>query len=569
MKKHLFLSFLLLCMSGIVMQATAQNRKDSLRNVIAHAEGQEKLDAYMRLTNIYYAEARDKLKRDTLFALYNEMDAEAERQGNDARRAIIHANRLQALNTASEYDEIIKLSPGYMAFAEKKQFWNVYYNLYNPLIAAYRGLGDNDKAMEIAKEMYEHAKARQNNSGMGLAFNNMAQIYSFQRRFTEQEECLRECIALIKDSTALLNVLSTTYIRLGKCLIAQKRYDEAVRIADEAEETIRRYEEFSRSPQPNAWLNQYMVYLDAYRQSGQVDKAEVYVHKIDSLSNGTIPLFEERAAIFSARKQYDKALEMADKAIEAANKEDKLQHWGMKMMILIARGDVEEAQQLFRDIVAGMDALSNEKMNAQLDEIRTQYEVDKINAEKERIRSYLLFALCGCLLLSLLLGIYIYYNRLIRNKNKGLYRQIKQQDLLAEDLVRERHANRQLRLLLKPEDAKWDDTSGDKYFEKLTELMNEQRLFTNPDIRRQDIAGQIGMSDRNLHDCIKKNTGMNFTEYLNTWRLSYSRELLSEEGQKYTTEAIVRMSGFSSRTTFYRLFREKYGLSPEEFKKLL
>ena len=62
---------------------------------------------------------------------------------------------------------------------------------------------------------------------------------------------------------------------------------------------------------------------------------------------------------------------------------------------------------------------------------------------------------------------------------------------------------------------------------------------------------------------------MNVTEHLNTLRLSYSRELLSAEGQKYTNKAIVRMSGFSSCTSFYRLFREKYGLSPEELKKLL
>jgi len=39
--------------------------------------------------------------------------------------------------------------------------------------------------------------------------------------------------------------------------------------------------------------------------------------------------------------------------------------------------------------------------------------------------------------------------------------------------------------------------------------------------------------------------------------------------QKFSAiiDAISDEAGFSSRTTFYRHFREKYGLSPEEFRK--
>ena len=39
--------------------------------MITHAGGKEKLDAYLILANLYMAEARDKLKVDTLFSLYD------------------------------------------------------------------------------------------------------------------------------------------------------------------------------------------------------------------------------------------------------------------------------------------------------------------------------------------------------------------------------------------------------------------------------------------------------------------------------------------------------------------
>ena len=55
--------FILLLPFGIVAQTGEQSRKDSLRNVIAHSEGEEKINAYILLTNLYFVEAAgDDLK---------------------------------------------------------------------------------------------------------------------------------------------------------------------------------------------------------------------------------------------------------------------------------------------------------------------------------------------------------------------------------------------------------------------------------------------------------------------------------------------------------------------------
>ena len=565
--KFFLLTLILLLPCNAITQTSGQSIKDSLRNVIANSEGKEKLDAYMRLTNLYYPEATDKLKRDTLFTLYDQMDDEAKRQGNDAKRASNCGNRLNVLNMAQQYDEIIKLAPVYMEFVEKMQLWNTYYQLYNPLISAYRNKGNDDKALEVAREMYNRAKERQHNSGMGLAFYNMSQIYAQQRRFTEQEESLRECIELIKDSTATLNILPTAYTRLGACLIAQKRFDEAISIVEESEIHIRRYEEASRSRQPNAWLNKFRILLDAYRQSEQFEKAEIYCNKIDSLMNGTYPLYEERAAILSWRKRYNEALEMVDKAIETSNPAGKTQAMGMKMMILLSKGDVEASQQMFRDIVAAIDANHNEKTSAQLDEIRTMYEVDKIKAEKERVRNYLLFSLAGCLLLAVLLGIYIYYSRLILKKNRGLYRQIKEQDRLRKTVETLHEISPQAKSPTEQQPETGGTTQQRQLVARFHQYLIDKQNYTKPEIELEEIITALATNRSYLFEAVKAVTDKTPKDYIHAMRLEEAK-LMLETRFDLNIDVIAEECGFNSRSAFYRIFRDNYQINPKEYRKM-
>ena len=523
----------------------------------------------MRLTNIYYVEIQDKQKRDTLFTLYDEMDAEAEKHGNNNLRATIRINRLNIFNTTQQFDEVIKLAPNYLKLIEKKQLWNMYYQLYNPLIIAYRNKNENEKALEIAKEMYEHAKARQHNSGIGMAFYNMATIYKRQRRFSEQEKCLRESITLMQDSISVINILANVHSQLGFCLVAQRRYDEAIRTAGESEKIIRRYEAVSQAPQPNSWLLLYQLYLSAYRQAGLFDEAEIYCHKIDSLTNGTFELYEEWAAIFCGRGQYEKALEMADKAIEVAKPEGKIQAMGEKMMILLKKCDPEATEKLFIEIIGALDARNNERMNAQLDEIRTQYEVDKINAEKERIRNYLLFALGGCLLLALLLGVFIYYSRLVRNKNRGLYLQIKEQDRLTEELRR---------AMVETEHIETEQSPSPKHTEtgnvqqrqlvaRFREHLLNERIYTNSEINLDKLISALATNRTYLFEAVKAVTEKTPVEYIRSLQLEEAKQML-ETRFELNIETIAEDCGFNSRSTFYRLFRERYQINPTEYRKM-
>jgi AraC-like DNA-binding protein len=566
-------------------QTAGQNQKDSLQQVIAHAGGKEKLDAYLILTNLYMAEARDKLKIDTLFSLYDAMDAEAEKQGNDSLRCVILKNRLYSLYNAQRYDEVIRLTPGYMAFTENRQQWNIYYQLFEPLVRAYSFTGDTDRAFALVEKMLDEAKTRNHPSGIGLANYTWSGLYQNQRRFMEQEEHLREAIRQIQDDPELCQNLTQMYRSLGASLIAQNRFDEAEVPIREMEQAVRRLETLTGSPHPNEWLVLFGVYRDLYQQSGQFDKAELYCDKLDSLSGGTVNSFETRSFIYMHRKQYDRALEMAGKAIEtAANPSNRLAKMGARMIILLQMYEPEKSERQFRDIILLQDSIYRGKLNAQLDELRTQYEVERITAEKEliaaekeRMHQFLLFTFGGCILLAVILCIYIYYNRLINIKNRALFRRIKEQDALVETLGQIAQKYEALEKSTVSDagseiiGSMAKEIPGDRQQRNLVSRLHEyltcDRRFTQVEITMDEVITALATNRSDFFEAVRAVTDKTPADYINNLRLEEAKRML-ENNTGLNVELIAENCGFSTRMTFYRLFSDRYQITPAKYRRL-
>lgn len=64
---------------------------------------------------------------------------------------------------------------------------------------------------------------------------------------------------------------------------------------------------------------------------------------------------------------------------------------------------------------------------------------------------------------------------------------------------------------------------------------------------------------------IQTYSGTNFKGYINSKRLDYSITQL-KDNHNHTIEAIAIDSGFNNVRSFYRLFRDKYGMTPSEYR---
>jgi AraC-like DNA-binding protein len=81
------------------------------------------------------------------------------------------------------------------------------------------------------------------------------------------------------------------------------------------------------------------------------------------------------------------------------------------------------------------------------------------------------------------------------------------------------------------------------------------------------LSAQTGLSQAKLQDGFKFLYNRTVTEYIRNIRLEAARDLLSNSDLNISQ--IVYTIGFTSRSYFSKIFREKFGVTPNQFKKKL
>ena len=90
--------------------------------------------------------------------------------------------------------------------------------------------------------------------------------------------------------------------------------------------------------------------------------------------------------------------------------------------------------------------------------------------------------------------------------------------------------------------------------------------FTDNDLTLHRAASLLYISERQLERIMKKEYGDTFFRVLTSKRLETACSMLAESPR--TVEEIATDTGFSSKATFTRAFRQKYGETPTRYREL-
>lgn len=111
-----------------------------------------------------------------------------------------------------------------------------------------------------------------------------------------------------------------------------------------------------------------------------------------------------------------------------------------------------------------------------------------------------------------------------------------------------------------------DDKSHDMFLQLEQRIINE-RLFRKPKISRDELIALLGVDKGTFVSLLMVFSGKPFNRYINDMRLDYAAALL-RKNTNFSVEAIAIDCGIPVRQAFYRLFTEKFGLSPAEYRKM-
>ncbi|MEG0254225.1 MAG: helix-turn-helix domain-containing protein [Vagococcus sp.] len=100
---------------------------------------------------------------------------------------------------------------------------------------------------------------------------------------------------------------------------------------------------------------------------------------------------------------------------------------------------------------------------------------------------------------------------------------------------------------------------------KVTAVIEYVEEFYNRRISLQEVAKKEFLSEAYLSRLFKEETGINFSEYVDSIRMKHAVEELRSSYLPILTIALN--SGFSTGKRFSKLFKEKYQMTPNEYRK--
>lgn len=103
---------------------------------------------------------------------------------------------------------------------------------------------------------------------------------------------------------------------------------------------------------------------------------------------------------------------------------------------------------------------------------------------------------------------------------------------------------------------------------KLEYLLSKKDMLINGSLNIADILKEHQLNKFVLKEFLRENDYANFSAFVNALRVQAFKEKINvAENQKYDLYSLARESGFKSKASFYRVFKELEGMTPSEYQK--
>ena len=264
---------------------------------------------------------------------------------------------------------------------------------------------------------------------------------------------------------------------------------------------------------------------------------------------------------------YNEALEMVDMLLDKANVLPlRGEYLLQKAKILQHLGRWEEATKAYAIYIDEGDRSQRQTLAERLSYLRNSFEFERtMNEKRAAEHELMLFTVASAALLVALI-VAIWAMVVLRKKNRHLVRLLRNNDNQhRQDSSADANDD--------SSDTNDDATNADAAFEKALgnkgmAFMDSSKAYNEPDGGRATLAAHLGVSERVAISAVAAAAGCSFKTYVNAMRLEHSRRLLEQDTSTPIAD-IATQCGFGTIRNYQTLFKEKYGLSPSQYRNSL
>ena len=378
-----------------------------------------------------------------------------------------------------------------------------------------------------------------------------------------------------RDSIQPLPMFSSNLGNTARVYVGNGNYAAAIPLLKERLQVVERIEK-EYTTAPAGWIDQQRAYtytILALCQHMMGDKAG---------ARRSAEAFEQTQAAQNPTNQFD-ILNYYSQAGNAERiqqvfdrldryyreKDDTLSQSYASVLYMYATGQsntgrYREACEAYERYYVINDSLIQRERQAETLELaqqmKTQEKELQLKDEEAKTKVYriLAFSLTAFLLVIVIaLWLLVSAHRQLLQKNRELYNQFVRQ------MEKERESLEHL------ESRPLEERSpAQQLFLRLTELMRKEQPYTDADLNRDTLAAKMGTNHRYIDEAIRACSDSPSTgAFINGYRVDHAARLLSETDEP--VNLIAEMSGFTSRAYFNEKFRERFKMTPSEFRKVL
>lgn len=107
----------------------------------------------------------------------------------------------------------------------------------------------------------------------------------------------------------------------------------------------------------------------------------------------------------------------------------------------------------------------------------------------------------------------------------------------------------------------------DTYKSRLLLVLENEKLFLNPDLTIKLLADHIETNIKVLSQVINQGFNIKFYDFINSYRCDEVKNILKNSDNKMTILEAMYQAGFNSKSSFNKEFKKLTGETPTEFKK--